>query len=215
MEKNGKTNIQKLEQVAIKAALNEDWNTAIDANKQILEVTPDNQKAKMRLGRALLQTKKFKDAEEIFKEVLKKDPINKIAKKNFELAKSKKAEKVKANSTKKFLNEPGTCEETVMKLEGKLTADKFEKGDEFELRINKKSVSVSFEGKKIGKVESDIVQRLNSARKKKANISCEFKNGKNNVVTLVFKSSVPVLKASKQEVKPYIKNNNLVDNDEE
>ncbi len=215
MEMNGKINIQKLEQVAIKAALKEDWKTAIEANESILEKDTNNLKAKMRLGRALLQSKKFKDAENIFKEILKKDPINKIAKKNFELAKSKKAEKIKATSTKKFLNEPGTCEEAILDLEGNFAADKFEKGDEFEMRINKKSIVLSLGDKKIGKVETDIVQRINSAKKKKATLSCEFKKGKDKTITVVFKSSVPVLKAMRQEVKPYIKSNNLVEESEE
>lgn len=215
MEKNGKTNIQALEQKAIKAALNEDWKVAIEANTELLEKDPVNLKAKMRLGRALLQSKEFKQAESIFKEILKKDPINKIAKKNYELAKSKKLEKIKATSTKKFLNEPGTYEEAMLEVEGKLTADSFEKGDEFELRVNKKSVTLTMNGKKVGQVVTDIVQRLNAAKKKKADISCEFKKGNDKVITVIFRSDIPVLKASKQEVKPYIKNNNLVEDDSE
>lgn len=74
---------------AIQLALNKDWDKALVTNKRILKRNPGNKKALLRLGKALVQLDRYEEAEEAFKEVLKKDPINKIAKKNLKVIKEK------------------------------------------------------------------------------------------------------------------------------
>jgi len=78
-----------LEAKAIESALSKEWDKAIEINKKILEKYPKNVKALLRLGKALLHTNKHKEATEAFLKVLRKDRINKIAKKNLETIKQK------------------------------------------------------------------------------------------------------------------------------
>ena len=78
-----------LEAKAIELALSKEWNRAIEVNKKILEKYPKNVKALLRLGKALIHTKEYKGATEAFLKVLKKDRINRIAKKNLENIKQK------------------------------------------------------------------------------------------------------------------------------
>ena len=64
-------NIPLLEKKAIKLALKEEWENVVKINNHILEEDSKNIKAKIRLGRAYLQTRRFKEAQNLFKEVLK------------------------------------------------------------------------------------------------------------------------------------------------
>ena len=79
--------LSALEKKAIKLALCENWAEAIATNKELLDLDPTNLQAKIRLGRAYLLSKDFRNASKMFKAVLEQDPINQIAKKNYELAK--------------------------------------------------------------------------------------------------------------------------------
>lgn len=211
---NGKVSVKLLDQKAIKAALNEDWNSAIQANSALLELEPKNMKAKLRLGRAFLQSKKFKDAEKLFKEVLKTDPINVVAKKNLDLAKAHKTEKANGPlDFKKLIKEPGMAEEVMFTLAGKLTADSFSKGEVLDFRLARNSVAVVRGGKTIGKIENSVVQRLKTAKKKKANVTVEFLKGREKTAVVIFRSDLPVLKAEKQDVKPYLKKGSIEEPD--
>jgi len=76
-----------LEARAIELALSKEWNKAVEVNKKILERYPKDVKALLRLGKALTHTNKHEEATKAFLEVLRKDRINKIAKKNLETIK--------------------------------------------------------------------------------------------------------------------------------
>lgn len=210
--KNGngkKTNTVALDKKAVKAALNERWEDAIQINTEILELDPKNLKAKTRLGMAYLQTKEFSDAEKMFSEVLKADPINSVAKRNMELAKSKKTKKQGSTSSKKLINQPGMSEVASFELDGKLTADSFEKGEELGYRVNKTSVSIIRNSKTIGNIPGKLAQRLAKGSKVGANISVEFKKGKGKTVQVIFRADKPILKSEKQDVKPYLKKGSI------
>jgi tetratricopeptide (TPR) repeat protein len=79
---------------AIQFALNKEWKKASKANKKILESNPQNKKALLRLGKALIHLNNYSEAQKTFEKVLEQDPINKIAKKN--LKKIEKKVSVKA-----------------------------------------------------------------------------------------------------------------------
>jgi len=85
-----------LETKAIELALSRKWDKAIEINKKILEKSPKDIKALLRLGKALLHTKEYKKSAEAFLEVLEEDKINKIAKKNLEAIKQKARVKTRA-----------------------------------------------------------------------------------------------------------------------
>lgn len=208
MENGNSQNVAVLEKKAIAAALKQNWKAAIKTNLQLLEVEKKNKKAKMRLGRAYLQTRDFGKSEKLFKQVLREDPVNSIAKKNLELAKAKKADKNHLESDpKNLIKEPGKTTTEIMELSSKkLTASSFEPREELGLKVNKASVNVLRGGKVIGKVIApDLVRRLNSAKSKKASLKAEFHSGRYNVIRVLFKSDIAVFRSEKQELKPYMK----------
>ncbi len=95
---------------AIEAALNSDWQKAIEINKAILKQNPNDLEALNRLGYALLNSGEVKKAQSTIKKVLKIDPSNPIALKN--LKKTNGAVRlVNSNSSaispRVFLEEPG------------------------------------------------------------------------------------------------------------
>ena len=102
---------ETLEKKAIKAALSSRWEEAVKINQEILKVFPDDIEALNRLGYALFQLGKIKEARACFKKVLKNDRYNPVAIKNLE--RLKKVEKIEPQkrevslSPSLFLEEPG------------------------------------------------------------------------------------------------------------
>lgn len=213
METVEKNNTPALEKKAVKAALDQNWTKAIKLNLNLLDIDSDNKSAKMRLGKAYLQKKKFSDAQKIFKQILKKDPINTIAKKNLELARNRNAQKKNDGiDYSRLIKEPGTGAVGILELTNKrLKAESFSPRENLTLRINKKSVNVLKDGKTlVGKlILPDLVKRLNIAKKKKAHVTASFHGGKDNVIKISLTSSRPVFKAERQELKPYMKKGSI------
>ncbi len=76
--------VQSQIQIAIKTAVNKDWEQAISINEEILKSLPDDIPTLNRLGIAFSMNGKPKDSEKTFKKVLSIDPKNLIAKNNIE-----------------------------------------------------------------------------------------------------------------------------------
>jgi len=215
-DSNG-TSLTVLEKKAVKAALASNWEESIRLNTQILEKYPDNISARNRLGRAYLQTKDFATAKKLFKEVLDVDPINATAKKNYELAKAKKTEKTTLKAkAKDFLKEPGSSTEAKIQITSESKAKDLSPGEDLVLRIKKSEVTVHTEdNSKIGVIEGpeDLIKRLNNAKRQNAEITADYIKRKNGTASVLIKSSIPVFKAEKQEVKPYLKKD-VIDSEE-
>lgn len=64
---------------AIAAALEADWARAVDLNKQIIEIAPDDVEARNRYGRALLEIGKLEEARTAYEETLRAFPHDPIA----------------------------------------------------------------------------------------------------------------------------------------
>jgi len=71
-----------LEKQAIQAALNDNWEEAIDFNLEIVELNPKDISSLNRLGTAYIKTSQSKLARRIFNQVLKTSPYNSIAARN-------------------------------------------------------------------------------------------------------------------------------------
>ncbi len=106
--------LEILEQKAIDAAINLDWQEAIKLNKKIVSRNKKAFQGYLRLGFAYLQNNKFSQAKKIYKKVLKMQPGNQIANENLEKIKildsqgSKKFLKTKLNfDPNLFLEIPG------------------------------------------------------------------------------------------------------------
>lgn len=207
-----KLNITQEEKTAVKLALNQQWEEAITVNSKILDEYPENVKARTRLGLAYLQTKEFAKAEEAFREVLKKDPINKVAIKNLDLAKSKKSKKNSESSVNiGQIKEPGTTIEAKVLLTAKnVTANSFTYGDKFKLSILKTKVNLTQENKIVGELlDTNIVSRLNICENQNGTAEATFIKGDKKDIVVLVKSSIPVFKGQKQDVKPYMKKGSI------
>jgi len=98
-----------LQQEAIKAAVNKNWNEAVSLNEKILETYPDDISTLNRLGVSYSMIGKGKKAEEKFKIVIEIDSHNQIAKNNLVRLKSNKSSGLLNPSfqTVSFIEEPG------------------------------------------------------------------------------------------------------------
>lgn len=207
MQNGGQQSPVAMQNKAVKAALAGNWEEAVELNSQIIDLKPNDIKAKIRLGRAYLQLKEFSKAKKLFNEVLEADPINQVAKKNLELAKKNKTDNKTPNSNaKNLIKEPGTTAKVSMETTARgVTADNFSPGEEFDLKVLKTKIKVLSKDKELGEINSDLAKKLNSAAKKHAKISAHFSGGEGKAIDIIIKSSVPVFKSEKQEVKPYIR----------
>jgi hypothetical protein len=78
-----KTRRQLVEQ-ARRAALDGEWETAIQLNQEIIERSPRDAEAHNRLGRALLEFRRVGAAHEAYSNALRIDPANMIARRNLQ-----------------------------------------------------------------------------------------------------------------------------------
>lgn len=207
------TNVNALEKKAIKLALQENWDDAIKTNIELLDISPQDIKAKIRLGRAYLQTKDFTKASKLFKEVLEIDPINKIAKKNYELAKSKKTQtNVKVQNSRSLVKEPGTTTEAKATLEApRITANTFSYGEKLELKILKSRINLVAEGKTIGHIENeDVTKSLQKVKDlEEVRVSAIFIRGEDKNIEILVKCSKAIFKSDVQDIKPYLKKGSI------
>ncbi|RJR27312.1 tetratricopeptide repeat protein [candidate division WWE3 bacterium] len=215
-------NIALLAKKAIGEALKGNWESAIQFNIQILDKNPNNIDARLRLGRAYLQTKQFTKAKKMFKEVLQLDPINQVAQRNIDLINSKKLD-LNNNivNPSLLIKEPGTTVEISLDLKGRgITGENLVPGEILVLKIKKRSVDIfRTKNKKevlIGTIETgDVVSRLNKAQELKASTIASVIKGKDKMVEILFKTSIPVFKSEKQDIRPYIKKGSLDEPDAE
>src|SRR5947209_16042798 len=73
-----------LTQQAIALAVQSRWQDAIEANQQIIELTPNDAEAFNRLGKAYTETGQIVPAREAYESSLRCDPANLIAQRNIE-----------------------------------------------------------------------------------------------------------------------------------
>lgn len=104
-----------LSNIAINAALTNDWDKAISINLEIIESNPDDINALNRLAFAFIQTCKAEEAKKIYKKILLIDKYNLIAHKNLEKINILRSKKLKPKSINPlpsispslFIEEPG------------------------------------------------------------------------------------------------------------
>src|SRR5215210_8043223 len=69
---------------AIQLAMQNRWTEAADVNRKIIELYPNDADAYNRLGKALMEMGRYRDALTTYKRAIELDPNNIIAKKNVE-----------------------------------------------------------------------------------------------------------------------------------
>jgi tetratricopeptide (TPR) repeat protein len=150
---------------AIQFAMQSRWDDAIAANRAIISVFPEDAEAYNRLGKALSESGKIKEAREAYQRSLELNPTNTIARKNLErLASARaKAEPDKAHQVDAslFIEEMGktgvtTLDRVNMKMLATLSA-----GDEVALKPLGSRLSVeTMAGDYISDVEPKLAMRL-------------------------------------------------------
>ncbi len=161
-------NIDLLEQQAIDAAINAQWEKATELNAHILKADSENIDAHLRLGYAYLQTNNLKEAQKQYKKALKIQPKNNIAIEHLEkieVLDSKK--KAKSSTTVKydpnlFLEIPGKTKTIQLVNLGKkedLAGRTI--GEEMMLKEKKRRLEVrTLDNEYIGTLPDDISKRL-------------------------------------------------------
>ena len=156
---------------AIQLAMQNRWDEAVEINRQILELFPDDVDTHNRLGKALMELGHYADARDAYQEAARRDPSNTIAAKNVARL-SKLADEAAAGAAlapppapvdpRLFIEESGKTAVTnlvdVAPFEqiATLTA-----GDKMDLQIDGGVVRVvSPIGLVVGQVEPKLAQRI-------------------------------------------------------
>lgn len=164
---------------AIALAMENRWSEAADINRKIIELYPNDADAYNRLGKALLEMGRYRDALATYKRAVELDPNNMIAKKNVDrlahlankiaeptripnaASQPRLAESARIKPTM-FIEETGKTGITNLVSLGpsdfliEVTA-----GDNVELRANENKLEVyDDDGQYVGQVEPKLAKRL-------------------------------------------------------
>lgn len=150
---------------AVSAALNGNWEKAIEINKSIIKRDSKDVDALNRLARALAEHGDLNKAKTTARKVTKIDPFNKIALKSLEKWKKLKGGETyvsSPSSAKTFLEEPGKTKIVSLIHTGSVkTLSKLDSGDEVRLNSHGHKISVCTpDGKYIGRLPDDLSARL-------------------------------------------------------
>lgn len=157
-------------QIAINAALEQDWAKAVTANEEIIKKNENSIDALSRLAYAYTQLGKIEKAKKLYRTILSLDRYNFIAKKNLDKISSlsgksqtyiqKKSPAIL--SPRLFLEEPGKTKSIVLKNVAPTSViSKFRIGDTVTLHPKKHSIEIRDQEKTyIGAIPDDITFRL-------------------------------------------------------
>lgn len=181
--------LSKLRAQAISAAKGGDWNTAIEANQQILQETPTDINALNRLGLACLQIGDTDQAKESFKKTLQLDKTNNIAKKQLERIAAKQAAVAPSFTRDYFIEEPGRTKIVELhRLAGKQVLDRLASGQSCNLVLKKRFISIETDnGTYIGALPEDLSFRLSKLVTSGNTYSCRVHSTTNNLCSVYLK----------------------------
>jgi len=158
---------RRLVERAIQAAMQSRWTEAIDANREILELYPQDVDALNRLGRALMELGRYGEARAAYSRAAEIDPNNSIAHRNLarlstlseEVAPAPVAERV---DPRLFIAETGKSGvTTLVRPADRATLAKMSVGDQVYFRIDGRALLVTNgRGEYLGQVEPKLAQRL-------------------------------------------------------
>jgi tetratricopeptide (TPR) repeat protein len=164
---------------AIRLAAAGRWEDAVQVNRDLLAIFPDDSETLNRLGKAYLELKRFAEAKEAYEHAVKTDPGNTIAQKNLQrLAQAIAASgatgarppttgvhrEKPAVAPSAFIEETGkTGVTTLIKLAPVPVLAKLTAGDPVTLEVNSKSQVLlvkNEEGEVLGQVEPKLALRV-------------------------------------------------------
>jgi len=150
---------------AVQFAMQSRWDDAITANKAIIAVFPDEADAFNRLGKALSETGKIKEAREAYNKALGLEPTNMIARKNLDRLASARAktepDKAQQVDTSLFIEEMGKSGLTALKPAHLKMLATLSAGDEVALKgIGSRLTVETMAGEYISDIEPKLALRL-------------------------------------------------------
>jgi len=152
--------------VAIQLAMESRWEEAVQTNRAIIGVFPNDTDSYNRLGKALMELGKYNDAKKAYKKAIELDSTNQIAKKNLDrlgvLAKTgaPQAETTQVDPTL-FIEEMGKTAVTTLIQPSLEVLTKLNAGERLELRPKDKRLSAETPGGEfVGLIEPKLGTRL-------------------------------------------------------
>jgi hypothetical protein len=218
---------------AIQFATQSRWDEAIATNRQIIAAFPNEPDAYNRLGKALGEVGKIKQAREAYQKALELDPGNSIAKKNLERLASARAkaepDKAQQVDTSLFIEEMGKSGVTTVTPTNTRLLATLSAGDEVALKAVGPRLSVeTMGGDYISDTEPKLAMRLlrlmEGGNKYAAAVASIAENGVRIIIKETFQHpsqagrlSFPAGKAG-EGIRPYIRESMVradLDEDEE
>ena len=150
---------------AVQFAMQSRWDDAITANKAIIAVFPEEADAFNRLGKALSETGKIKEAREAYNKALELEPTNVIARKNLDRLAGARAktepDKAQQVDTSLFIEEMGKSGLTMLKPANIKMLATLSAGDEVALKgIGSRLTVETIAGEYISDIEPKLALRL-------------------------------------------------------
>jgi hypothetical protein len=219
---------------AISLALDGKWEEAVALNRSLLANSPNDVDAQNRLGKALLELGRFRDAREAYSRALEIDPVNSIAKRNLDRLSTikddeepRRAEVSAKVAQELFIEEIGKTGTTVLQAVAPDTLAKLVAGDEVYLKADGNILNVeNVLGELICHVEAKLSLRLVRLMQSGNRYAAAIKSVGDSEAQVIIKevyrdpSQTKVSFPSKgaEGVRPYIKESLLrydIDEDEE
>ena len=154
---------------AIRLAMENRWEKAVEVNQSILELFPDDVETHNRLGRALTELGRYRDARSAYQASLRLDKSNLIAKRNARrltalIAKMDSARPAKPEAVDPmlFVSEEGkTGILKIARVVDQMALDEAALGEQVDLTVDGRALFASnLSGKRIGLIEPQASQRL-------------------------------------------------------
>jgi tetratricopeptide (TPR) repeat protein len=152
---------------AIQMALESKWEEAVALNRTIVESLPNDVDAWNRLGKALLELGRYREAHEAYGKSLALDPVNSIAKRNLDrLAGLQDAEQPRREAVAKvaqdlFIEEVGKSGTTVLRNTPREVLATLTSGDEVYLKPDDDEIRIeNVTGEVLGLMEPKLGLRL-------------------------------------------------------
>jgi len=186
---------KELEKQAIKAALNANWQKAINFNKAILDQSANEIEALNRLAYAFFKLGEIKKARTQFKKVLQINPYNPVASKN--LKRLKRIKKINPQSDSSplspslFLEESGKTKTiALVKLAPQKVLSSVSIGQKVILQPKRYEIEVRTEDKSyLGALPDDFSFKLKKLIKKGYQYQALIKNVKENFLSIFLKET--------------------------
>lgn len=153
-------------ELAIQRAMQGRWDEAVNINRYLITIFPNDADAFNRLGKALTELGRYSEARDAYSKALELDTHNAIARKNLSRLATLGEEDVPRESVQKlspqmFIEEMGKTGVTTLTRPNMDVAARMTAGDEVFLRPHDGTLLVeSAQGEYIGEVEPKLAQRL-------------------------------------------------------